>query len=52
MIYTDLIKKKLADQHYIASDRVATVLFLADKLNKPILCEGPAGVGKTELSKA
>ncbi len=45
------IKSKLAAQQYIASDRIATVLYLAEELGKPILCEGPAGVGKTELSK-
>ena len=49
---TETIKGKLAAQHYIASDRMATVLYLAEELGKPILCEGPAGVGKTELSKA
>jgi MoxR-like ATPase len=42
----------LADQQYIASDEIATVLFLAEKLGKPVLAEGPAGVGKTELGKA
>ncbi|MDM8526923.1 MoxR family ATPase [Anaerolineales bacterium HSG24] len=48
---TNTIKKKLAARQYIGSDRIATMLYLAEKLNKPILCEGPAGVGKTELSK-
>ncbi|MBX3086623.1 MAG: MoxR family ATPase [Anaerolineae bacterium] len=42
----------LAQQQYIASDEIATVLFLAEKLGKPVLSEGPAGVGKTELGKA
>jgi len=42
----------LAEQQYIASDEIATVLFLAEKLGKPVLAEGPAGVGKTELAKA
>jgi len=42
----------LGKQQYIASDEIATVLFLADKLGKPVLAEGPAGVGKTELAKA
>jgi MoxR-like ATPase len=49
---TQQIKARLADQQYIASDEIATVIFLAEQLGKPILCEGPAGVGKTELSKA
>ena len=31
---------------------IATVMFLAGKLEKPVLAEGPAGVGKTELAKA
>ncbi len=46
------VKQALAGQQYIASDEIATVLFLAHKLGKPVLAEGPAGVGKTELGKA
>ena len=46
------VKAALTAQEYIASDEIATVLFLAHKLGKPILAEGPAGVGKTELGKA
>jgi MoxR-like ATPase len=46
------LKDKLAKQQYIASNEIATVLFLTEQLGKPILAEGPAGVGKTELSKA
>ncbi len=42
----------LARQQYIATDEIATVVFLAAQLGKPILAEGPAGVGKTELAKA
>jgi MoxR-like ATPase len=42
----------LRRQGYIASDEVATVLYLAGQLGKPVLAEGPAGVGKTELGKA
>jgi MoxR-like ATPase len=42
----------LGQQQYIASDEISTVLFLAEKLGKPVLAEGPAGVGKTELAKA
>jgi MoxR-like ATPase len=54
MVYetVEQVKEALAEQQYIASDEIATVLFLADKLGKPLLTEGPAGVGKTELSKA
>jgi MoxR-like ATPase len=46
------VKETLASQQYIASDEIATVLYLAERLGKPILTEGPAGVGKTELGKA
>ena len=48
----DAVKEKLAGQQYIASDEIATVVYLAEQLGKPVLAEGPAGVGKTELSKA
>jgi MoxR-like ATPase len=44
--------KKLGHQQYIASEEIGTVVFLAQNLCKPILAEGPAGVGKTELAKA
>jgi MoxR-like ATPase len=46
------VKQSLDEQKYIASDEIATVLYLAEQLGKPLLLEGPAGVGKTELSKA
>ncbi len=46
------VKSALAAQQYIATDEIATVIFLAGKLGKPVLVEGPAGVGKTELGKA
>jgi MoxR-like ATPase len=46
------VGQALAGERYIASDEISTVLFLAEKLGKPLLAEGPAGVGKTELSKA
>ena len=42
----------LTEQQYIATDEISTVMFLANKLGKPLLAEGPAGVGKTELAKA
>ncbi len=46
------IKDALRDQQYIATDEIATVMFLAERLGKPVLAEGPAGVGKTELAKS
>jgi len=46
------VRDALTRQRYIASDEISTVLFLAERLGKPLLLEGPAGVGKTELSKA
>ena len=46
------LKAALSTQQYIASDEIATILFLRQQLGKPLLTEGPAGVGKTELAKA
>jgi MoxR-like ATPase len=46
------VREGLSAQRYIASDDISTVVFLAQSLCKPILTEGPAGVGKTELAKA
>ncbi|MCS6906423.1 MAG: MoxR family ATPase [Anaerolineales bacterium] len=46
------LQAALQAQQYIASDEIATVLFLSCALGKPVLVEGPAGVGKTELAKA
>ena len=48
----EAIEDGLASQGYISSRQIATALFLAVRLGKPILVEGPAGVGKTELAKA
>ncbi|MEF9880926.1 AAA family ATPase [Streptomyces sp. P9-A4] len=48
----DDVADKLATTGYLASPAVATTVFLADRLGKPLLVEGPAGVGKTELAKA
>src|SRR5512137_1232720 len=49
---TGSVKSALSKQNYIASDEISTIVFLAQKLGKPLLTEGPAGVGKTELAKA
>ncbi len=46
------LQNALREQKYLASDEIATVLFLSKSLGKPVLVEGPAGVGKTELAKA
>jgi MoxR-like ATPase len=45
-------RERLEGVRYLADEHVAVTVYLADQLNKPILCEGPAGVGKTELAKA
>jgi MoxR-like ATPase len=45
------VQERLAAHRYVSGRRLATVVFLADRLSKPILVEGPAGVGKTELAK-
>ena len=47
----DDVVSRLSDQKYICSRQIATVVYLASQLRKPILVEGPAGVGKTELAK-
>lgn len=43
--------EQLRDRQYICDRKLATVAFLALRLQKPVLIEGPAGVGKTELAK-
>jgi MoxR-like ATPase len=49
---TSEVTDALLKQQYIASSEISTVLYLAERLCKPVLVEGPAGVGKTELAKA
>jgi len=46
------IKEAMKAADYLCDDAIATALFLAGEMNKPILAEGPAGVGKTDLAKA
>ena len=46
------VKNMLTRQNYLVNNRVATAVYLAVNLQKPLLIEGPAGVGKTELAKA
>jgi MoxR-like ATPase len=48
----DDVRARLAETGYLADDAIATTVFLADALGKPLLVEGPAGTGKTELAKA
>jgi MoxR-like ATPase len=48
----DEVVEVLAEHGYIADTRLATTVFLVTRLDKPLLIEGPAGVGKTELAKA
>ncbi|HNP21896.1 MAG TPA: MoxR family ATPase [Panacibacter sp.] len=51
MIQLTDIKKMLNEQGYITDDAVAMSLYLSIQLSKPLLVEGPAGVGKTEIAK-
>jgi MoxR-like ATPase len=46
------VRDRLAEVGYLAGEAAALVSFLAGRLGKPVLVEGPAGVGKTELAKA
>jgi MoxR-like ATPase len=47
-----MLTEALAKAGYLASPSIATAAFLSDRLEKPLLVEGPAGVGKTELGRA
>lgn len=51
MLSIEELQESFGQLDYICSKKIATTLFLAYKLNKPVLVEGPAGVGKTELAK-
>ncbi|MCW2634349.1 MAG: ATPase associated with various cellular 5 [Blastococcus sp.] len=46
------VGKRLASAGYLPDAQISTTVFLADRLGKPLLVEGPAGTGKTELAKA
>ncbi len=46
------VREGLADVGYLADEGIAGVVYLADRLAKPVLVEGPAGTGKTQLAKS
>lgn len=48
----DDVMERLEKQKYICTKDIATVVYLSTRIQKPLLVEGPAGVGKTELGKA
>src|SRR5436189_5777092 len=48
----DEVRDGLGSVKYLADEGIAGVVYLADRLQKPVLVEGPAGTGKTELAKA
>ncbi len=48
----DEVRGDLAKVDYLADDAIAGIVYLADRLGKPILIEGPAGTGKTQLAKS
>ena len=52
MSSVEQVKKTLHAAHYIADDVIATAVYLAATMEKPILVEGPPGVGKTAVAKA
>ena len=47
----DGVQQRLSECGYVCGKNIATVVYLAERLEKPVLVEGPAGVGKTELAK-
>ena len=47
----ELLKKKMEEQRYVFDETMATVLAVALELGRPLLIEGAAGVGKTEIAK-
>src|SRR6056297_478812 len=46
------VRDALRDVKYLADDGIAGIAYLADRLQKPVLVEGPAGTGKTQLAKS
>ena len=45
------VQQHFKNARYIANRRISTVVYLAERMRRPVLVEGPAGVGKTELAK-
>jgi MoxR-like ATPase len=48
----DAVREGLRDATYLADEGIAGIVYLADRLGKPVLVEGPAGTGKTQLAKS
>jgi MoxR-like ATPase len=48
----DAVRAELRRVRYLADEQIASVVYLADRLGKPVLVEGPAGTGKTQLAKS
>ena len=46
------VRDGLRDVGYLADESISGVVYLADRLSKPVLVEGPAGTGKTQLAKS
>ena len=46
------VRSGLSDVSYLADDGISGIVYLADRLAKPVLIEGPAGTGKTQLAKS
>jgi len=46
------VHARLGAVNYLADDAISSVAYLADRLRKPVLVEGPAGTGKTQLAKS
>ena len=46
------VRERLGKVDYLSDEAIAGIVYLADRLNKPILVEGPAGTGKTQLAKS